>query len=222
LSFSGGDNIFYRSGTVAGLRVDAAIFPFALSSRFAADHPVIASFGLIGQFEHFFSFGYPIDGGGTVNGSGQRYEIVAAGRIPLGHRAVGGYLQVETGYQRLVFGHDNEMLAGVPNVAYDTIDLGLQWDRSLGVKWLHLAVRFAYLAPVGAGDIAAANQFGRASAWGIDADAGLTFIPIKWLWFRLEGRFSAIGMKFNGTGALVANSSTDEYPGGALQAGFAL
>jgi hypothetical protein len=221
ITFANSPTPEYRSGTMVGLRADLALFPFALAQGFASEHPVLASFGVLGSYEHVFGFAYPVEGG-TTTGHGERYDILLAGRIPLGHKAVGGYLQLETGFAHVGFSHDDPVAAGLPNVSYDTIDAGFSWDRTVGVPWAKLGFHFAYLAPLSAGDIVTPGQYGRASAWGIDAGAGLTFIPFKWMWLRLDGRYNAVGLKFAGTGAVAAASSTDQFPSGTLSVGFAL
>ncbi len=206
-----GTTTSYDSGTLAGLRVAAALFPFALSSTFAAAHPVVASFGVLASYEHAF--------GSTAHGD--RWNVLLAGRVPLGHHAVAGYLQVETGFESLSFDLDAP-IDGVPNVTYDMVRLGLSWDRTLGAPWILASIHFSYLAPVGAGDITEQPGYGRASAWGIDVGGGLTFLPIRWLTLRLEANYTRIGLTFKGTGSHVASSSADQVPSGALLVGFAL
>ena len=46
----------YSGGTVAGIRVEGAVFPLALSTELAAEHPVLASFGFYGSYEYVFGF----------------------------------------------------------------------------------------------------------------------------------------------------------------------
>jgi hypothetical protein len=211
----------YDSGTLVGLRVAASVFPFAIASGFAADHPVLASFGLFGGYEHVFDYGATTTTGAST-GHGARWNLGFAGRIPLGHRAVGGYLQVETGYQNLYFAHDNPAAVGIPNAAYDIINAGLSWDRTLGVPWVRLDVRFDALAPVTAGDLVTQAGYGRGSAWGIDVAGGLTFLPVRFLTIRLDAGYTRIGLNYKGTGNLLAHSSADSIPSGSLQLAFAL
>jgi hypothetical protein len=221
LAIEGAGAPAYSAGTLVGLRVSAGLFPFALSSSFAANHPVLASFGVLGSYEYIFPNTVNAPGGSST-GHGQRGDVRLAGRIPLGHQAVGGYLQVETGYQKITFTNEAPDVVGVPNASYDIVVAGLEWDRTLGVPWAMLALRVVALAPIGAGDLVSAEGYGRASAWGIDAGGGVTFLPLRWLTIRVEGDYTRIGLDFKGTGTLVAKSSVDQIPSGALSIGFAL
>jgi hypothetical protein len=211
----------YWAGAMVGLRVSAALFPFAFSSSFAHQHPVLASFGLLGGYEHLFGFQVSTVTGDST-GHGERGYALLAGRIPLGHQAIGGTLQVESGYAHTGFSHVSPSAVGVPDVSYELLDLGLSWDRALGVSWALLSARFAYLQPLGAGDITSADQYGRASAWGFEAGGALTFVPLKWLWLRVEGGYDRVSLTFRGTGAIKANASADAFPSGALTIGVAL
>ena len=221
LAIDGAGAPAYNAGTLVGLRITGGFFPFALSTTFANNHPVLASFGVLGSFEYIFANTVNTPDGSS-QGHGLRGDVRLAGRIPLGHGAVGGYLQVETGYQKITFTNDLPDLVGVPNASYDIVVAGLQWDRLLGVPWAMLALHFRALAPLGAGDLVAAESYGRASAFGIDAGGGLTFLPLRWMTVRLEADYTRIGLEYKGTGTLVAKSSVDQIPSGALSIGFAL
>jgi hypothetical protein len=209
----------YNYGTLVGLRLQGAIFPFAISKSYAKEHPVLASFGLLGGYAHVFS-GDVQTTVGTSGFAGDQYDLLLAGRIPLGHGAIAGFLQVEGGWQHLAFYHDNAV--GIPNVSYEFLDLGLSWDRKLGVDWAQLFVHFAYLQPLAAGDVVSPAQYGRASAWGIEAAGGVTFFPLRWLSIGLEARYERVGLTFKGTGTLAANEAADSIPSGRLSVGFAL
>src|SRR5262249_55391679 len=88
----------YSGGTVAGIRAAGAVFPLALSSELAAEHPVLASFGFVGSYEYVFSFTSSTASGST-SGHASRWNVLFVGRIPLGHGAKGGVLTLDTGLQ---------------------------------------------------------------------------------------------------------------------------
>jgi len=221
LVIDGGMAPGYDSGALVGLQVQGALFPFALAKGFAKEHPVLASFGLLGGYTHVFGSSVTTTSG-TSAVHGDQYDLLFAGRIPLGHQAVGGYFQLETGWQHVSFYHDQPSAVGVPNVSYELLDFGLSWERRLGVDWALLSARFAYLQPLAAGDIVDASQYGRASAWGIEAGGGVTFFPLRWLWLRLDAKYSRVGLNFRGNGTLQATTGADAYPSGSLALGFAL
>jgi hypothetical protein len=210
-----------KAGTVAGVRADGAVFPLALSSELSQAHPVLASFGLVGSYEHVFTFSAN-GAGGSSKGSASHWMALLVGRIPLGHKAAGGTLQIETGYQELDWQHESQQDTRIPDVDYQAIDLGLQWDRELGVKWLKGALRVAYLAVFDAGKITGPDQYGNGNGWGVEAQASLTAWPVRWVWFKLEARYNAMGMSFAHTGTRFASSSLDQWTGGLLEVGFAL
>ena len=76
----------YSGGTVAGIRAEGAVFPLALSAELAAEHPVLASFGLRGSYEYVFSFS-SATATGSSRGHASRWDVVFVGRVPLGHGA---------------------------------------------------------------------------------------------------------------------------------------
>jgi hypothetical protein len=215
----------YRGGTVVGVRVEGAIFPLALSIELAQAHPVLASFGVVASFENIFDFhstvGSASDGVSSV-GTASRWSALFVGRIPLGHGAFAGTLQLETGWQQFNYSHAAPVDVGVPNVSYGAVVAGLGWDRRLGPRWLVHDLRAAYLALLLAGDITDESNYGRASGWGIGASAGVTALPLKWLWVRVRASYDRIALHFGGSGTRFAGSAADQWLGGQLEVGFAL
>src|SRR5581483_1151613 len=124
LSFDQSSAPGYGGGTVYGIRADGAVFPLALSSELAEAHPALASFGLEGSYEHVFNYTSSSAAGGQAAGFGSRWFVFFVGRIPLGHKARGGFLTVETGYQQLSWGSKSAADIGVPDVSYNLVDFG--------------------------------------------------------------------------------------------------
>jgi hypothetical protein len=213
----------YHGGTIAGVRVEGAVFPLALSSELASAHPALASFGFAGSYESLFDFSSTtLSGSGKIGGHASRFSVAFVGRIPLGHKAIGGSLVLDTGLTRFSFSHDSQLDVGVPNVRYDMLAAGVGWDRSLGTKWAALAFRLGYLGVLQSGDIASYEEYGRGSGWGLASELSLTAAPLRWLWLRLRASIDHVALSFSGNGVRYARSASDDWLGGALEVGFAL
>lgn len=211
----------YRGGTVAGIRAEGTVFPLALSAELAAEHPVLASFGFAGSYEHVFAFTSSAANGRSA-GQASRWNVLFVGRVPLGRGAVGGALTIDTGLQQMSWSHAAPVDIGVPNVRYDLVGGGLGWERALGWSWLLFGVRLGAMGLLSAGDIASDPQYGAASGWALSLSGGVTLRPRDWLWLRVAANWDRIALRFAGAGTRFAHSATDDWVGGALEVGFAL
>ncbi|MDB4969065.1 MAG: hypothetical protein JWN44_4754 [Myxococcales bacterium] len=211
----------YSGGTVAGIRAEGAVFPLSLSSELAAEHPVLASFGITGSYEYVFTFTSSTTSGAS-RGHASRWNVLLVGRVPLGHQARGGVLTIDTGMQRMSWSHAAPVDVGVPDVEYDLVAGGLGWERALGSPWLILGLRFGIMGLLSAGDIGAQTQYGAVGGWGMQLAGGWTARPRDWLWFRLSGNWDRVALSFAGAGTRFAKSAVDNWIGGALEVGFAL
>lgn len=211
----------YSGGTVVGIRAEGAVFPLALSAELAAEHPVLASFGFVGSYEHVFGFTSSATSGRS-RGEASRWNVRFIGRIPLGRGAVAGTLALDTGLQQMSWSAAAPVDIGVPDVRYDLVTAGLGWERPLVARWAIVAVRLAGMGLVSMGDIALDTQYGRGTGWGLSAAASLTMRPRDWLWLRLVGDWDRVAMRFAGAGTRFARHATDDWIGGALEVGFAL
>jgi hypothetical protein len=212
----------YAGGTVFGVRVEGAVFPLALSSELAEEHPVLASFGLAGSFEQIIDFTSSTTSGGRSVGHASRWNALLLSRIPLGHGARGGLLLLDTGFQRMSWSHAAPVDVAIPDVRYDVIAAGVGWERALIPRWAALGLRAGYLGVIHSGEISGGAEYGAASGWGLSASASLTTAPLSWLWLRLRGDYDFIGLRFAGAGTRFAHSSADHWIGGALEVGFVL
>lgn len=222
LSFDQGQAPGYSGGTVNGIRADGAVFPLALSTELAEEHPALASFGLEGSYEHIFTFTSTTAAGGQATGFGSRWFVFFVGRIPLGHKARGGFLTLETGYQQVNWGSKSAAEIGVPDVSYGLVDAGLRWQHELGTRFAVFDLRVAYQYMASGGDITSAAQYGNANGNGVDLDVGLTAWPVRWLWLKLGARYTPIVLKFAASGAHFAKRALDQFVDGTLEVGFAL
>jgi hypothetical protein len=211
----------YSGGTVAGIRADGAVFPLALSRELAAEHPVLASFGLVGSYEYVFTFNSST-ASGSSRGHASRWNVLFVGRVPLGHEAKGGVLSLDTGLQSMSWSHAAPVDVGVPDVQYNLVTAGLGWERALGSRWLILGLRLGIMGLLSAGDIAAQTQYGAVGGWGLQLAGGWTARPADWLWVRLSGSWDRVALSFAGAGTRFAKSAVDNWIGGALEVGFAL
>lgn len=211
----------YAGGTVAGIRADGAVFPLALSSELAAEHPVLASFGFVGSYEYVFSFRSSTTTGSSA-GRASRWNVLFVGRVPLGHHAVAGVLTLDTGLSQMSWSHAAPVDVGVPDVQYDLVGGGVGWERALGTRWIVLGLRLGFMGLLSAGDIAAPTQYGAAGGWAVQLGGGWTARPTDWLWLRLSASWDRIALSFAGAGTRFARAAADNWVGGALEVGFAL
>jgi hypothetical protein len=221
LSFNVASAPSYAGGTIAGIRAEGAVFPLALSAELAEQHPVLASFGFAGYYEYGFDFTSTTATGKTTSHV-SRWNIALVGRAPLGHRARGGTLIIDTGVAQMSFGSAAPVDIGVPDVRYDMITAGLGWERALGTKWAVLALRVGFDGLFSAGDIQTDAEYGAGNGWGLGGSAGVTSWATSWLWLRLAANYDRIQLSFAGSGTRFAKSAADQWIGGALEVGFAL
>ncbi len=221
LGFDVGSAPGYHGGTVVGIRADGAVFPLALSAELAEAHPVLASFGIVASYERSLGLSSST-AAASVSGRASRWMAVFVGRIPLGHGARGGHLTLETGLQELSWSSDSPINLGVPDAKYDLVDAGLSWEHDLGTQRVSLALRAAYLGLVSSSGISSDSEYGRATGWGIEASATLTVRPTRWLFLRLDARYTPVVLSFAANGTRYARSATDQWTSGMLEVGFAL
>jgi hypothetical protein len=212
----------YAGGVAPAISIEGGVFPLALSSELAGEHPVLASFGLLASYERAFDLTSQAAVGGSSAGHASRWTALLAGRVPLGHESRGGTLTIETGFQRMSWGSASPAQIGVPDVTYDLVTLGAAWERALGTRWVELGVHVAAQVLVDGGMIMTNAQYGAGSGWGLDLDAALTVRPTRWLWLRVTGRYTPIFLSFRAEGSRLAHSASDRFADGALEVGFAL
>ncbi|MEO6954579.1 MAG: hypothetical protein ABI321_22465 [Polyangia bacterium] len=221
LRFSGGA-AGSRGGAVATMRVDGGIFPLALSRELAEAHPVLAALGLVGSYTHGFDFTSGAAGAERQRGRASRWSALLVARVPLGHESSGGTLSIEAGFQSIMWTSVSPQLLGVPDVGYALIDAGLSWQHTLGSRRVELRLRAAALGLVDGGGITSRNEYGRGTAWGLDAGAGVIVRPTSWLWLSVNARYTPLFLTFHEAGARYARSASDQFVDGNLEVGFAL
>jgi len=211
----------YNYGTLVGLQLQGSIFPFAISKSYAKEHPVLASFGLLGGYAHVFSF-TSSTAMGRSSGHASRWNVLFVSRVPLGHKARGGVLTLDTGLQQMSWSHAAPVDVGVPNVQYDLVGGGLGWERALGTRLIILGLRVGVMGLLSAGDIGSQPQYGAVGGWMMQVGGGWTARPVDWLWLRVSASWDRVALSFAGAGTRFAKSAVDNWVGGALEVGFAL
>ena len=221
LSFNVASAPSYSGGTVAGIRAEGSVFPLALSTELAAEHPVLASFGFVGSYEDVFTF-TSSTATGSSTGHASRWDVLFVGRVPLGHHSAAGVLTLDTGLQQMSWSHAAPVDVGVPDVRYDLVGGGVGWERPIGTRWLILNARLGIMGLLSAGDIGAPTQYGSVGGWMMAVSGGWTARPADWFWFRISADWDRIALSFAGAGTRFAKSAVDNWVGGALEVGFAL
>jgi hypothetical protein len=211
----------YVTGILPGLRVDAAVFPFALNAEFAWAHPILANIGVLGGYETAFNVVGSL-GNISTPGRADRFYLALAGRIPLGRRRLAGQLTVDLEFAELRWSHVAGQDLGVPDVGYQTLGAGVALSQPLGTRYIVLNLRFAAAGLMDAGNIDDVTQYGPMQGYSIEAEGGLTAWPLHNLWLRLGARYTRIGMSINGQGTRFARAGTDEWVSGMLEVGGAL
>ena len=212
----------YHGGTIATVQVDGGVFPLALSRELAEAHPVLAALGLVGSYTHGFDFTSTGANGEQERARASRWAALLVGRISLGREARGGTLFVEAGYQHIMWTSVSPQQLGVPDVAYSLVDAGLSYEHTLGTRIVELRLHAAALGVLEGGALTSRNEYGRGTAWGLDAAAGLTVHPTSWLWLAVSARYTPLFIGFHEAGARYARSATDQILDGNLEVGFAL
>jgi len=211
----------YGGGTLAAVRVEGGVFPFALAADYAHDHPILACLGLAGSYERAGSFNSQT-ASGNEPGEAWRWRLGALGRIPLGRAPGHGALLVDAGVDQLRYAHRSERQLGVPDVGYTLVGAGLGLDQPLGTRVLRLGLRLAFSGLVDSGPVTNADEYGTASGWAVETEGGLSVWPIRWLWLRAGARYTRVALAFDGNGMRFAHSAADQWIGGAFEVGGAL
>jgi len=222
LSFDSGAVQGFSAPAVAGIRVDAAVFPFALTPEWAARHPILSTLGVAGGYAHVFSVG--VTGGSpaiVTTAHGSRWYAQLLTRIPLGKRGRGGTLTVDATFQELTWAFDTTGIV-LPDSSLDLMGAALGYGHTLGTPRVALAVRVGAYGLISAGQLTDVAFYGRATGWAVDAEANLTVRPTPWLWLRLAGRYTPTVLSFSGGGARLAKSALDQWADGVLEVGVAL
>jgi hypothetical protein len=211
--------IGYHSGAVSALRFDAALFPFAWTASLARAHPVLAVFGFAATAVVALPFSSVSAVGDSVPARAHRWDAALAARVPLGGSGV--RLRFASGYGETRYESDEPSRLGVPDVQYRYLRESLLLGLPLGTDKVALDVGAAVLGLLATGPIGGPSEYGSASGWGLDVDAGLVVHATSWLFFRAAVHYEALFLGFHGGGARIGNGARDQLVDGGLMVGLA-
>jgi hypothetical protein len=190
----------YHAKPVPGGYLGAELYPLA----FKDPHRVIAGIGLGGDFDQARSFTIPTtDGFGAEKVTERSYSVGARFRIAFGHRATSPTVTIGAGYGTRTFAtdHSSGMTTGVPDVAYRMIVPSISVRVPIGSRVTAFAGGRGMLM-LSAGPITNADQYGRASAMGGTATAGVEVGLASHVALRLAAEGTQVDLKFYGQGTL--------------------
>ena len=210
----------YKGVPVAGLLIDATIYPLAIGHK---RHGMAKNFGISAMYDKVLKISSK-SGGMTLATSEARFAIGAAFRYPLGAAAVvGGTLR---------FGRQNFTISGmadIPNVNYTIIDPSVTFRYSVNPK-LTFNASLGVMLFLDTGQIAKQDQYGAATVTGFEGEFGGEYALTKNLFARAAFKFETIGFKFKGAGMLSTGrdadadqdvfGARDSYLGGAATVGY--
>ncbi len=200
---------------------DAQLFPAAsLTTSFAGN------IGIFGQGE--FGVGIsarPLSSDTRFAGSAQRFRLGAMVRIPVSAAEI----HVHAGYSMHAFAIAGVATDGVtlrpnlPSVAYN----GFRGGAGLRVPFnstVGLDVNLGVVVASRLGEIASAAFFPKASAFGLDGMAGLSFRIVDGFEARVMFDYARYMVRLNPQegGASTATGAADQYLGGTVSLGWAL
>lgn len=212
----------YKGNPVAGLNLQAELYPLALLGRSGAAR----GFGVYLRFDRTFALTSQLEGTTeTFSSSLAQAAFGLLWRFELGSSATSPSLGVRAGAGSLEFAiADTTGRVRIPAVEYAFLDLGAFGRVPLGSEAIALVVGLDYLPTLSAGAIAdpARNRIGgTGSASGLGAEGGVEGRPARWLTLRATVRWQRFAHTFAAAGGatLLATGATDDYLGGTLTAG---
>jgi actin-related protein len=221
----------YNGVPVAGLVLDVAVFPMAITHK---NKSMLKNIGITLMYDKvlFINSKSDPDGPGnnapvTLPTTQSRWAIGAIFRYPINKMfTIGGGL--EYGTQSFTIKPAMGVSPGIPNTAYSAI-MPTVFAR-VTVGKLIFGLDAAYLKIGNAGQIENADQYGPASKNGFEASLSVDYMLKKFLFARVAFRGEAIGFTFTGNGAMATNrdmdpekdvfGASDKYYGGIATVGY--
>ncbi len=215
----------YRGQFAPGAYVDATVYPLAPSRE---DH--LAGLGVTAMIDHVLLIESQFDGVALPT-SQSRMGAGVAYRLPLGEPAEDSpVFEGSLRLSRHAFTVDRDPAPGdldLPNVRYIYLDPGVALRVPAGSITLRGEAR-GVLA-LSTGEIQRIDQYGTASVFGGELDAGVGYTFADDFEARVGFRFTGISHSFSGDGALTdrggdgdpdVSSARDLYTGGYLVIGY--
>jgi hypothetical protein len=198
----------YQSSPVPGAHVAAEVYPFAFATRGAASR-----LGLDAEYDQ--TFGATTATGGAMQVAvptqqalirvGARLRVVGATRDSTSLTLVGGYGQRVFLFDRT--GAQAAAVADLPDVDYRFFDPGMALRVPIGDMFaLSASARGVLIQSTGG--IAAADQYGSSTAYGVDAEAGFEITLSRFL-IHVSARLTEVDQQLKGDGAKANNRDND-------------
>jgi len=215
----------YKGVPVAGLLIDATVFPLAIGHK---KKGMAKNFGATVMYDKVLKISSkagtpPV----SLPTSQARYAFGAAFRYPLGKLTVGATLRY--GRQNFTIKPSGGVMPDIPNVNYTIIDPAATLRYQAAAK-IVLNVNLGFMFLTNTGQIQNADQYGPATVTGFEGELGGDYMLTKNLFARAAFKFETIGFKFRG-GATKSNmrdadnaqdvyGARDSYLGGAVTVGY--
>ena len=211
----------YSNSYVPGARIEGELYPLA----FGNPKSFVSGLGLAGEFDRTLSLTLRTTAEPTVPVPTKQYRwaVGARIRIPFGKSATSPSITLGTDYGKRAFSPDRTQLAmssslDVPNTTYTSIQPGLAFRIPFIPQLAFAGAAKAHLIQ-SAGPIQKLDSYGRASVFGVTAQAGFDIVLGNRFAIRLVGEFAQFGFAFVGNG--FRTTSLDGDPdtkdiGGAL------
>lgn len=222
----------YKNGVVPGGRLEAEMYPFALSNPTSA----AAGLGIAGELDQTFALNLQSTAqpGTKFPVTERHYSIGLRYRIAFGSRATSPSLTIGAGYARHTFTVNRKQLQmgnviDLPDVDYKGYDPGITFRIPLGSTVALLFGGRALLVTT-TGQIQTSGQYGQAKVTAGSGMFGLDFVFANRYALRLVAEASQMGFAFTGGAEMTNNrdgdpatkdvgGAADRYIGGALTFG---
>ena len=214
----------YRSGLVAAIAVEGAIYPFATLTR-----STLADFGIQARFDRVLFLKSQLPSGEQANTLAQTFEAGLVWRWNILAREESPTVRVGVGYGRQMFFILRDP-PPLPNITYDYLDLalvGADWTFYTFKDWrIGASLDFRYLLVFSAGPIESAdmNGYGKSNTGGIVGSGG-AYVGYRGFFAKLNGFYRRYFFDFKGVCGLQkscnrAGGALDVYLGATLAFGY--
>jgi hypothetical protein len=214
----------YKGVPVAGVLVDATIYPLAIGHK---RRDMLKNIGLTVMYDKVIKINSK-QGDVTLPTTQARYALGATFRYPVGEKFVVG-AALRYGRQNFTISTVGGVSAGIPNVNYTIIDPAI-FAHYMATPKIILNLNLGYMAFLNTGAIQKNDSYGAATVTGFEGEIGGDYLLTKNIFARAAFRFESIGFKFKGSGAMTTGRDTDmeqdvfgasdKYLGGAVSVGY--
>ena len=214
----------YKGVPVAGVLIDATIYPLAVGHK---RRDMLKNIGLTVMYDKVIKINSR-QGTTTLPTTQARYAFGAAFRYPIGQKLVAG-ANLRYGRQNFTISTVGGVSAEIPNVNYTILDPSI-FLRLMATPKIILNVNLGFMAFLNTGAIQKNDSYGAATVTGFEGEIGGDYLLTKNIFARASFRFESIGFKFKGSGAMTTGRDTDmdqdvfgasdKYLGGAVTVGY--